>query len=276
MAQVSNQRQTLWIRQSMREIISDFEVYENEGRTMELTVAEGYKWRLEMLSREMLALETNGELNQYEYNALECLLKSYSTVCEVVEKLERSEWAQPYVSPASASIVSHGTAGRPSFDISYSLLKTLLEDGFAVPNISGILGVSISTVRRRMSAFHLSIREMYTSISEDDLKRAISDIQFSHPNWGNRLMYGYLISIGIRVPFHRVREAQAQIDPEGSFLRRLRFLNRRRYSVPGPQWLWHIDGNHKLIRLGFVDCVFRDKFVLNNNIYIYIYIGGRW
>ena len=43
MAQVSNQRQTLWIRQSMREIISDFEVYENEGRTMELTVAEGYK-----------------------------------------------------------------------------------------------------------------------------------------------------------------------------------------------------------------------------------------
>ena len=51
------------------------------------------------------------------------------------------------------------------------------------------------------------------------------------------------------MPFHRVREAQAHIDPEGSFIRRLRFLNRRRYSVPGPQWLWHIDGNHKLIRL---------------------------
>ena len=62
-------------------------------------------------------------------------------------------------------------------------------------------------------------------------------------------MYGYLISVGIRVPFHHVHEAQAHIDPEGSFLRRLRFLNRRWYCVPGPQWLWYIDGNHKLIRL---------------------------
>ena len=127
-------------------------------------------------------------------------------------------------------------------------MKTLLEDGFAVPNIASILGVSISTVRRRMTAFHLSVREMYSTISDDDLEKAIGDIQLAHPNWGNRLMYGYLISIGIRVPFHRVREAQAHIDPEGSFIRRLRFLNRRRYSVPGPQWLWHIDGNHKLIR----------------------------
>ena len=61
-------------------------------------------------------------------------------------------------------------------------------------------------------------------------------------------MYGYLISRGIRVPFHRVHEAQACIDPEGSIIRRLRYLNRWRYSVPGPQWLWHTDGNHKLIR----------------------------
>lgn len=101
---------------------------------------------------------------------------------------------------------------------------------------------------------------MYATISDDDLEKAIGDIQFSHPNWGNRLMYGYLISIGIRVPFHRVREAQAQIDPEGSFLRRLCFLNRRRHTVPGPQWLWHIDGNHKLMRLNIA--YFKDEFVL--------------
>ena len=86
------------------------------------------------------------------------------------------------------SVVSDGNAGRPKFDISYSLLKTLLEDEFAVPNIAGILGVSISTIRRRMTTFHLSVREMYTNISEDDLEKAIGDIQLAHPNWGNRLM----------------------------------------------------------------------------------------
>ena len=65
---------------------------------------------------------------------------------------------------------------------------------------------------------------MYTSISEDDLEKAIGDIQLTHPNWGNRSMYGYLISGGIRVPFHRAREAQAHLDPEGSFIRRLHFF----------------------------------------------------
>jgi len=94
-----------------------------------------------------------------------------------------------------------------------------------VPNIAVILGVSISFLRRQMSAFHLSVREMYTAISEDDLEKAIGDIQFSHPNQGNRLMYGCLISIGIRMSFHRVRESQAQIDPKGSFLRWVQFLN---------------------------------------------------
>ena len=30
-------------------------------------------------------------------------------------------------------------------------------------------------------------------------------------------------------------------------MRRLHSLYRHRYSVAGPQHLWHIDGNHKLI-----------------------------
>lgn len=32
---------------------------------------------------------------------------------------------------------------------------------------------------------------------------------------------------------------------------RLHVLRRRQYSVPGPNALWHIDGNHKLIRYVF-------------------------
>ena len=45
---------------------------------MDLNMAEGYKWRLETLSCEMLALQASGELNNYKSDALECLLKSYS------------------------------------------------------------------------------------------------------------------------------------------------------------------------------------------------------
>ena len=99
-----------------------------------------------------------------------------------------------------------------------------------------------------MSFFNLSVHQTYTCISDDDLDAVIMEVQEKFPNWGNRLMYGYLITSRIRVPFHRVRESQRRVDPEGSFMRKLRYLNRRQYMVPGPQWLWHIDGNHKLIR----------------------------
>ena len=57
-----------------------------------------------------------------------------------------------------------------------------------------------------------------------------------------------LLMQGIRLQYHRVREALSRAAPQGSFLRSLHCINRRRYSVPGPQSLWHIDGNHKLIR----------------------------
>ena len=43
MAARASRRQTLWIRQSIREIISDFSVYDTEGRITDLDVAEGYK-----------------------------------------------------------------------------------------------------------------------------------------------------------------------------------------------------------------------------------------
>ena len=74
----STLRQTLWICQSMREIISDFLIYDTVGRTMDLDVAEEYKWKLETLLRKRLSLETSGELDLHESTALEYLLKSYS------------------------------------------------------------------------------------------------------------------------------------------------------------------------------------------------------
>ena len=46
----------------------------------------------------------------------------------------------------------------------------------------------------------------------------------------------------------RVREAMLVTDPNGTIVRFADLVHRRRYHVPCPQALWHIDGNHKLIR----------------------------
>ena len=50
-----------------------------------------------------------------------------------------------------------------------------------------------------------------------------------------------------------IRSAMQRVNPEGCLLRSLdlktlNVLQRRKYQVYGPLALWHIDGNHKLIR----------------------------
>ena len=67
-------------------------------------------------------------------------------------------------------------------------------------------------------------------------------------------MKGFLLGRGIRVQWSRVRSSLWRTDPSGILLRtsQLNIVNRRHYSVPGPRSLWHLDGNHKLIRWGFV------------------------
>ena len=39
-----------------------------------------------------------------------------------------------------------------------------------------------------------------------------------------------------------------RVDPINVCMRRMRVIQRRSYSIPGPNALWHIDGHHSLIR----------------------------
>ena len=46
----------------------------------------------------------------------------------------------------------------------------------------------------------------------------------------------------------RLRASIQRVDPHATALRRREIVQRRVYSVDGPNSLWHIHGNHKLIR----------------------------
>ena len=99
-----------------------------------------------------------------------------------------------------------------------------------------------------MDLYDLSVRNLYSTISDEDLDASVKHIQDQFGFCGNRQMKGHLLSEGIRVQQHRIRESQRRVDPGGVALRRLTSIKRRRYKVSGPLALWHIDGNHKLIR----------------------------
>ena len=214
-----------------------------------------------MMLRDMFALELYGELTSEETQSLDLFSEVYQYVCTVVRNLSKAdEPLNRHLEHAEQPpVIIDGIIGRPKFDISYTQLKEMIQQRFSVRNIADLLGVSVSTIRRRMTVFNLAVRDTYSSISDTELDYIIYGVQQQFPNWGNRLMYGHLISIGIRMQFNGVRESQSRIDPEGSFLRKLRILSRRKYSVARPLWLWHIDGYHKLIRYQCVqlsDCFY--------------------
>ena len=91
-------------------------------------------------------------------------------------------------------------------------------------------------------------------MSNENLDVIVSSIYTEFPNCGIRRMKGFLLARGIRIQWERVRASLWRVDPEGILLRsmQLNLVRRRHYSVPGPLSLWHLDGNHKIIRWGFV------------------------
>ena len=46
---------------------------------------------------------------------------------------------------------------------------------------------------------------------------------------------------------HKIRTTIHAVDPDGVEARKRPTIKQRVYSVPYPNYLWHIDGNHKLI-----------------------------
>ena len=98
-----------------------------------------------------------------------------------------------------------------------------------------------------MTEFNVSIRNCYTQLTDDELDSVVKGIHHQFPMCGNQQLQGHLLSQGLPIQQHRIREAQRCVDPEGSMMQCLQTMHRRLYRVPAPRSLYRIDGNHKLI-----------------------------
>ena len=76
----------------------------------------------------------------------------------------------------------------------------------------------------------------------------IHQIKVDHPHDGERLMSGHLAHRGVIVPRARLRASIHRVDPDNTALRRSIVVRRRVYHASGPNAVWNIDGNHKLMR----------------------------
>lgn len=166
-----------------------------------------------------------------------CILRALTTVVEILTDMNRA-----------SDFVLTNFRGRPRLEVSEEQLVNLLSLRFAYPTIASMLGVSLRTLRRRMTELGLSVYDFYSTISDQDLDLAVSALKLQYPNSGYRMMAGLLLQQGVRVKQMQLRDSMHRVDPNGIAIRWRECIRRRQYSVPYPLALWHLDGNHKLIR----------------------------
>ncbi|XP_065119656.2 uncharacterized protein [Paramisgurnus dabryanus] len=140
--------------------------------------------------------------------------------------------------------------GRPSYCLPSHVIKAHLLLGHTAGDIANLFEVCERTIRRRMTQYGIRVHDLLTPVDDNDLDETVTHILQRHPNCGYKMMVGHLNAQGILIQRQRVQESMRRVDPYGVSIRTLQLNPRRRrkYFVPAPNSLWHIDGNHKLIR----------------------------
>ena len=191
-------------------------------------------------------------------NSLATLLEALITAMEEeLEKLSQvfetcpeqvmtvNECCHVYVNDTLAS-----TGGRPAFNITKEQVEQLRDTGMNWTEIASFLGISPRTLHRRRIDF--GIVQNFSEISDADLDEEVKGILQLTPYSGETYIRGSLRGRSIYVQRSRIRGSLQRVDQIGRSIRKRYAICRRVYNVKGPNYLWHIDSNHKLIAQRFV------------------------
>lgn len=142
--------------------------------------------------------------------------------------------------------------GRPQKILHKEFLADALSPHrlISIADLSRILKVDQKTIKTAMAAYGLERK--YSALTDLQLDALITIFKELHPDAGLRFAMGFIRRYGLRVQRQRVQESIKRTDSAGQSIRHYRTITRRTYKVSRPNYLWHMDGYHKLIRYGFV------------------------
>ena len=121
--------------------------------------------RAELLYGHVLRLqESNIAPNVVTDEVVEIIRRLFETLLTFSEELHYSSVDSAY--QARTPLLNQ--QGRPRYDLPREQLTYFIEKGFSCTQMCSMLGVSLSTIRRRMKEYGLAIRETYSQISDSD------------------------------------------------------------------------------------------------------------
>ena len=146
-----------------------------------------------------------------------------------------------------------GKRGRPAVAIDPAVLQEAMSPGRKISQsaLARTLGIHRHTLRKQL-ALHNIAPPSFAAISNVDLDLLLRTFKELKPRSGWRYAYAWLADKGLRIQQSRVKASLHRIDGLRQVLQNRATINRQIYSVPFPNYLWHIDGHHKLIRWGIV------------------------
>ena len=140
-------------------------------------------------------------------------------------------------------------AGRPLTEVDMKAVKFFKTIG---KDIAELMGVSCQTLYNKIRvAIQVTMQHIPLLVIET-LDQLVARIKWHHPNNGDVMFVCFLTSEGVCVPRKRLRASIHHVDPAGTEDCWHQAVRRRVYIVPCPNYIWHVDGNHKLICWRFV------------------------
>ncbi|KAK6968889.1 Integrase catalytic domain-containing protein [Favolaschia claudopus] len=143
--------------------------------------------------------------------------------------------------PTIVQVQHTGRRGRPRKVSSAEWLEAAVAPGrrITLTKLAALAGVHRHTLRAYLIKY--GVYERFCNISDHDLDLLVKTFKSAKPTSGVSYVIAFLRRHGLKIQKRRVHGSMRRIDHLGSM-----------YSVPHSNYLWHLDGHHKLIRWGIV------------------------
>lgn len=144
---------------------------------------------------------------------------------------------------ADYGITQTSASGANPFSAEASTSSGDSEDAILDPLLAEYSNLSTSSLEDAAISLEHPTTAAVSTLTDDELDTVLIGLRQHFRRAGLTMLLGMLRSLGHRVPRERIRASLLRIDPVHRVFDRIR-IRRREYSVPGPNSLWHHDGQH--------------------------------